>query len=51
MTPKYRCPFCGHEWTSKKTSGKPVSCPRCKRYFTDKHPIIDLREEGRAVYG
>ncbi|RLE67046.1 MAG: hypothetical protein DRJ38_00300 [Thermoprotei archaeon] len=41
---KYKCPFCGHEWTPRVD--EPVSCPRCKRYFTkDKQPQkLDVEE-------
>lgn len=30
--PKFICPNCGYEWTSRVE--KPKSCPCCKRYIT-----------------
>jgi predicted Zn-ribbon and HTH transcriptional regulator len=29
-----KCKQCGHEWRSR--IGKPLSCPRCKRYDWNK---------------
>lgn len=35
-----KCPFCGYEY--KPRSKKPVACPKCKRYFTAKHPLAKI---------
>ena len=35
---RFRCPLCGHEWRPRRhpyQGLKPISCPRCRRYFSD----------------
>lgn len=37
------CTFCGYIWKPKFPGKKPVSCPRCHRYFNEKRPVVWVR--------
>jgi len=40
--PILMCPFCGHKFEPRVDS--PVSCPKCKRYFTDDKPAQRIKK-------